>query len=112
MIQKITNKIRNVQFEDMNKHIRTVLTYTWIGSGALFACYLYFVGAITFSVVKQQELARDIKGLISAMSTEELTYLSQEKNLTESYAQAEGFVRAEKTAFAAPRRAVAWNVGR
>ncbi len=95
----------------MNKHVRTVLTYTWIGSGALFACYLYFVGAITFSVVRQQELARDIKGLISSMSVQELTYLSQQKNLTETYAQAAGFVRTEKTAFTVPRRAVAWNVG-
>lgn len=111
MMTTIQQKINSFAFEDMNRHIRTVLTYTWIGSGVLFACYLYFVGAITFSVVKQQELARDIKGRISSMSVQEFSYLSQEKNLTESYARAQGFVRAEKTAFAVPRRAFAWNVG-
>lgn len=97
---------------DINKILRSVALYAWISAGVLFACYLYFIGAITFSVIKEKGLATETKTLISQMGEEELAYLSAQKTLTESYAASIGFVKPEKVSFAAPKRALAWNVGR
>jgi hypothetical protein len=40
---------------EVNKTLGLIIRYTLIGTGALFLCYSYFVGAITFSVINQQD---------------------------------------------------------
>lgn len=105
-------KLRLDSSTDLNKTIQSVALYTWISAGACFACYLYFVGAITFSVIKERELQQDTKTLISSMGQQELSYLNLQKSLTKEYAAARGFITEPSIAFAAPQKAVAWNVGR
>lgn len=97
---------------DMNKALGMISTYAWIGTGLLFVCYAYFVGSITFSIVKQQGTQSSIKTLISSMSKQEFAYLQTQKTLTAEYASAIGMVPAREVAFATPKRAFAWNVGR
>ena len=97
--------------QDFNKALRTIGTYAWIGTGLLFVCYGYFVGSITFSIIKQQGTQSDIKAMISSMSKQELAYLNTQKTLTESYASTIGMVPANVVSFATPKRAFAWNVG-
>lgn len=97
---------------DINKTIRSVALYVWVGAGACFACYLYFVGAITFSVIKERELQQDTKTLVSSMGKEELAYLTFQKSLTKEYAVRAGYSTEPSIAFATPQKAFAWNVGR
>lgn len=96
---------------NLNKIIRNVTTYMWISTGALFACYLYFIGSITFSVVKQKDIQSDIKLLISSIGKQELVYLQNQKKLTEEYANSLGLQSAKQITFSAPKKAFAWNVG-
>ena len=97
---------------DINKTLAQIGMYAWIGAGVCFCAYLYFVGAITFSVVKERGLQQETKALISSIGSHELTYLNTQKNLTEAYATSLGFIPAPTVAFATPQRAFAWNVGR
>ncbi len=94
---------------DMNTTLGSVTKYAWVSAGVLFACYLYFVGAITFSVIKQEGLAQEIKSIISNTGKEELAYLTTQKKLNEIYALGEGFVSAEMIAYTVPARSFAWN---
>ena len=111
MIATLKHKIESVPFE-LNTNLKTVTTYAWVSAGVLFAGYLYFVGAITFSVIKEQALQQNTKTLISTMSQEEVAYLNTQKSLTESYAiSSAGLVTASAIAFAAQKSAFAWNVG-
>jgi hypothetical protein len=111
MIKTIQNTIETVPMQDINKALRTIGTYAWIGTGLLFVCYGFFIGSITFSIVKQQGIQGDIKSLISSMSKQELAYLNTQKTLTESYASEVGMVPVNVVSFATPKRAFAWNVG-
>ena len=95
----------------MNVALKRVTSYAWISAGVLFASYLYFVGAITFSVITEQSLQSGNKALISSTSRQELAYLNMEKTLTQSYASSTGLVAATALAYTAPRQAFAWNVG-
>lgn len=97
---------------DINKTLKTITLYTWIAAGVLFACYIYIVGAITFSVVKERGIQQQTKTLISTMGHAEFEYLARQKSLTESYAYQQGFVAPQLVSFASPQRAFAWNVGR
>jgi hypothetical protein len=90
----------------------TISRYTWGFAGILLSLYIYFVGAITFSVMKQQSLSTDTKQLISDMSREEVEYLNAQKGLTEEYATSLGFTKDSNLAFSEAKRAFAWNVGR
>lgn len=112
MIARIKNKIESVQMQDVNKTLRIIATYAWVGTGVLFACYIYFVGSITFSIIKQRGLEQENKSLVSEMSREELAYLSVQKGMTLSHASELGLIEANTISFAAPVRAFAWNVGR
>lgn len=112
MITFIKNNMDRAALLDINKTLRSVALYAWVATGILFACYLYFVGAITFAVVKERGLASATKTLISQMGEAELTYLSSQKELTQSYAASIGFVTPGTIAFATSKRALAWNVGR
>lgn len=107
----LRNKIEAVSATDLNKSLRLLTRYTWIGTGVLFVCYSYFVGAITFSVIKQQALEQNTKGLISSMSTQERVYLQSQQNMTESYASSVGLVKGTAVAFATAKPALAFNVG-
>ena len=112
MIKTIQHTIGTVPMADMNKSLGMISTYAWIGTGILFVCYGYFVGSLTFSIVKQQGIQSDIKARISSMSKQELSYLHTQKTLTADYAQTIGMVPATVVSFATPKRAFAWNVGR
>lgn len=112
MIKTLRNTVQHTHTLDLGSTLKSITTYAWIGAGVLFVAYVYFVGAITFSVVKEQAMQQETKTLISTMGQAELQYLAQQKSLTQSYAYAQGFVSAEKIAFALPQRAFAWNVGR
>lgn len=103
--------LRNSTTFDLNKTLKSITMYTWISAGVLFVGYLYFVGAITFSVIKERELQQDTKALISSMGSQELQYLSTQKNLTKEYAHQNGFIDAATISFATPAKAFAWNVG-
>lgn len=95
---------------DMNASLRAIAKYAWLSAGIFFASYLYFIGAITFSVIKQESLAQSIKTILSETSKEELKYLNAQKNLTEGYARQEGFVSASAISYTAPVSAFAWNL--
>jgi len=110
MIATLQHKLNTMS--DINKIIRSVALYTWIGAGVCFACYLYFVGAITFSVIKERELQQDTKILISSMGQQELSYLTLQKSLTKEYALTSGYIGEPSVAFAISQNAFAWNVGR
>ncbi len=104
--------LRNkIEATDLNRTLRTLTRYTWIGTGVLFVCYSYFVGAITFSVIRQQALEQNTKGLISSMSTQERAYLQTQQAMTESYAASIGLVKGTAVAFATAKPALAFNVG-
>ncbi|HWC57758.1 MAG TPA: hypothetical protein VG621_02315 [Candidatus Paceibacterota bacterium] len=105
-----TSEPHTVSF-DINKALKTVTTYAWVSAGVFFLCYIYVVGAITFSVVKERGLQQETTSLVSSIGQEELRYLSLQKTLTENYALALGFVPAQKVAFTTPQQAIAWNVG-
>ncbi len=94
---------------DINVTLKKVSTYAWLAAGVLFVSYLYFVGAITFSVIKQEGLAQNIKTTVSEIGKHELEYLKLQKSLTESFAIAQGFVSADTIAYTAPASAFAWN---
>jgi len=102
----------SVSAHDVRKTLRLMTRYAWIGTGILFICYSYFVGAITFSVIKQEALDQNSKGLISTMSTQESTYLQTEQNLTaQDSAAAMGLVPSTAIAFATATPVLALNVG-
>ncbi len=111
MINTLQQKFEYSSF-DINHGFRKIGTYAWVASGVFFGCYLYFIGAITFSVINQRALAEDTKQLISATSMEEMQYLVAQKSLTEDHAISSGMVRAGTVAYTGPVRAFAWNVGR
>lgn len=94
---------------DMNETLKKVSFYAWCTAGVLFAGYLYFVGAITFSVIKQESLAQNIKTTVSEIGKHELEYLKLQKSLTEEFAFSEGFVSANTIAYTAPASSFAWN---
>ena len=112
MIATIKQKIDARGMLDVNKTLKSIAVYSWMTAGVLFACYLYFVGAITFSVIKERGLQQETKSLISRMGEEELEYLSAQKNLTKEYAQSTGLIISDSVSFATPQKAFAWNVGR
>ncbi len=111
MIATLRNKLDNTTAVDINKTLKSITFYTWISAAVLFVGYLYFVGAITFSVIKERGLQQDTKALISSMGQQELQYLSSQKSLTKQYAEQRGFVTPNEISFATSQRAFAWNVG-
>jgi len=86
--------------------------FFFIGSIVLFLMYLYFVGAVTFTVVQRRNMEEGLKTLSSDVSKEELRYLSAEKGLTKDVALNRGFVEPSKLTFTGPKNAVAWNATR
>ncbi len=110
-MNKTTTTVQTTKF-DINKTLKSVTLYTWLASGVLFSCYVYFIGAITFSVIKERGLEEDKKTLISTIGEQELQYLNSQKTLTKDYAVQNGFVPAHLVSFASPQKAFAWNVGR
>jgi hypothetical protein len=111
MIATLREKIESVPMNDVNKTLRLITRYTWIGSGVLFVCYSYFVGAITFTVINQRAVESSNKTLVSSMSDQERVYLKNQQQLNESYASSIGLVKGTAVAFAVAKPAVAWNVG-
>lgn len=112
MINTIKQKFDGRAMLDVNKTLKTIAVYSWMSAGVLFAGYLYFVGAITFSVITERGLQQDTKTLISKMGDQELAYLSSQKTLTEDYARSAGFITTPLISFAPSQKAFAWNVGR
>jgi hypothetical protein len=110
MMTHIKNNIRS--FSDYTLLLRRATKYCFVGASVLFACYIYFVGAITFSVVERQALEESTKELVSDISIQELHYLAQEKQLTKEVAYTTGLIDAPSLAFTAQQRAFAWNAGR
>ncbi len=110
MITHIKNKIQS--FNEYGLLLKRLTTYCFIGAGVLFACYIYVVGAVTFSVVERKGLEESTKTLLSDISGQELSYLAQEKKMTKDLAYSQGFVDAPSLAFTTQKRAFAWNAGR
>ncbi len=111
MINALQNKIESLPIGEVNKTLGMVTRYAWIGTGVLFVCYSYFVGAITFSVINQRAIEQTNKTLISSMGDQERVYLQTQQHLNESYAASIGLVKGNAVAFAVAKPAVAWNVG-
>ncbi len=110
MMIKMKNSIRS--FNEYASLLRRATKYCFVGTGVLFACYLYFVGAITFSVVERQGLEEITKSLASDISVQELHYLEKEKHLTKDVAYSIGLIDAPSLSFTTKQRAFAWNAGR
>ncbi len=110
MMTIIQNKIENTTF-DINLYLQKSTRFLWISIGILFACYLYFIGAITFSIINQQSYNHQIKNLTSNMSQQEVVYLNLQKNLTKDLAISSGLVGPTNVSFATQQKAFAWNVG-
>lgn len=96
-------------FSGYNMLLRRTTTYCFIGAAALFGCYMYVVGAITFSVIERKGLEESTRTLLSDISMQELQYLGQEKGLTKQAAYSTGLVDAPSLAFTSQKRAVAWS---
>jgi hypothetical protein len=107
---KIDSHLDVIATFDGNKALRATIRYGLIGTGVLFICYSYFVGAITFSVIKQQALEQSTKGLISTMSNQERMYLQTQQGLTQESAAAVGLVQSTAVVFATAKPALAFNV--
>jgi hypothetical protein len=107
--QRFDSTAHALATNDFNTTLKLVTKYAWMTAVILFGSYLYFVGAITFSVIKQASLAQSIKVTMSQTSKEELKYLELQKRLNASYAESAGFVHASTVSYAVPTRAFAWN---
>lgn len=107
---RIQNTIRT--FPSYGKLLGRISTYCFIGAGVLFGCYIYVVGAITFSVVERKGLEESNKRLLSDIGMQELRYLAHEKQLTKEQAYSTGLIDAPRLVFTTPKSAVAWNAGR
>ena len=110
MMNIMKNKIQS--FNEYGLLLRRTTKYCFIASGVLFACYLYVIGAVTFSVIERKGLEESTKILASDISMQELEYLKVEKALTKETAYASGFVEPKSITFTTQKRAVAWNAGR
>jgi hypothetical protein len=110
MIKTIHTSLQS--FSGYGTVLRRTGVYCFVASGVLFGCYVYLVGAITFSVVERKGLEESTKTLLSDISMQELQYLAQEKTLTKEVAYSMGLVDAPSLAFTTQKRAVAWNAGR
>ncbi len=110
MIARLKNNIQS--FNEYATLLRRANKYLFVLAGISFACYLYFVGAITFSVIERQGLEQSNKTLLSDISMQELTYLQEEKLLTKEVAYASGLVDAPALSFTTRQSAFAWNAGR
>jgi hypothetical protein len=110
MMTTIKNKMHS--FTEYGLLLRRTTKYCFVGVVALFACYLYVVGAITFSVIERKGLEESTKVLASDISMQELGYLKAEKTLTKETAYLSGFVKPMSITFTTQKRAVAWNAGR
>ena len=85
MMTIIKNKIN----QDSDKFFNTlkgILRYGVFGIAGLFAGYLYLVGALTFSVIQQRELAESLHAKNSEISQSEISYLQKEKGMTKDFA--------------------------
>ena len=109
----IKNKIQDaaLSVSEINLSLKSVTKFSWMAAGVFFVTYLYLVGAITFSVIKQESLANAIKMIVSQTSKEELMYLNLQKDLTESYAKERGYVSATSISYATAPKSFAWNTG-
>jgi hypothetical protein len=110
MMKKITNNI--LSFSGYGTVLRRMTTYCFVGAGVMFACYIYLVGSITFSVVERKGLEETNKHLLSDIGMHELQYLAKEKQLTKEVAYSTGLIDAPSLVFTTAKRAVAWNAGR
>jgi hypothetical protein len=93
---------------DYNTILAAGAKFFALGSVALFALYLYFVGAITFSVVHRRNMEETIRMAASNISQEERTYLSAEKTMSRDYALAQGLVAPAHITYTAPKSSVAF----
>lgn len=107
MMTTLKNKIQT--FSEYAILARRMTRSVWVVSGALFGLYLYFVGAITFSVIERQALEEATKTLASDISTQELRYFEKEKELTKSFGYSLGLVDAPTISFTAQHRSFASN---
>lgn len=96
-----------LQQHPIEQLLRSFAIYTWMSVGVLLALYMYFIGAITFSIITQKQLTQDNKALVSAVGKQELQYLAKDKMLTRDYALAMGLVSAEQVAYVTSHYAVA-----
>lgn len=108
----ITVLKQKIDSTDINKTLKKIAFYSWITSGVFFMGYIYFVGAITFSVIKERGLQQDTKSLISDMGGEELRYLESQKDLTKGYALEHGFIVSPTVSYASSQKAFAFNARR
>lgn len=107
--QTMATATETLSFADMNQSLKAITRYAWVAAGVCFVSYLYFVGAITFSVIKQESLAQNIKVLVSQMSKDELQYLQLQKRLTQQQAHSSGFVSPSMISYTVPASSFAWN---
>lgn len=81
--------------------LRRFVKGLWVFIGVTFASYLYFVGAITFSIIERQGLQQGIREIVSTISAKELTYLSIDRSLTKSEGILLGLSEAKTITFSA-----------
>lgn len=109
-MKRIKDNIKS--FPEYVVFLRKMTTYCFVATGVLFGFYIYFVGAITFSVIERKGLEEQNRNLVSDIGMSELKYLSQEKKLTKDFAYNSGLIDAKSLVFTTKQSAFAWNAGR
>ncbi len=84
----------------------------WVLMGITFASYVYFVGAITFSVIERQSIEQNVRELLSDISAQELEYLALDRELTKQEARSLGLSEAKELSFSARAAGFALNAER
>ncbi len=111
MIRAMAKTIKESEiFSNRELFLKSAKTL-WVLVGLAFVSYIYCVGSITFSVIERQKLDREVKELLSDISTEELQYLALDRNLTREQAYALGLVDAKTVSFSTRGTGFAFNAG-
>lgn len=112
MMQTMVRAIKDREIFSNELFLRRYVKSLWALIGLVFASYLYFVGAITFSVIERQGLEQHVRELLSDISAQELRYLAIDRSLTRESAIALGLVESNHLTFSARNSNVAINAGR
>lgn len=112
MIRAVVTAIKEKEILSNELFLKRSIKTLWALLAVTFASYLYFVGAITFSVVERQGLEQQVKELLSDISTQELKYLAIDRSMTKGLAISLGLGESGKITFSARNQNVALNANR
>lgn len=109
MINAVKNKIEGTFYNDINKSLKSVIICSCFFIAIFICLYGYFIGAISFSIIKEKSIKENTRSLVSSISQEELKYFTLQKQLTEEYGKEIGMVKSQNVSYAETQRTFAWN---